>query len=232
MPSVATSGVRAKPELAAKFLALAVILAFGLVFVYQNVVHYFLNYNQSEFTAAASNHWILRRWLLMHMTGGTVALLSGPFQFWTGFRTRYARLHRWTGYFFLAGVAVGSLCALRMAFVTTLGRDWGIALLAMDLAWVTTTAMAYYAILKRHISIHMEWMLRAYVVTFSFVTLRSLGPIEDFLHVGPTSHFLPGEEHGSTFLWISWALPLLITEVILQLRGMSSRASGSKVSNR
>ena len=194
IPSVATSGVRATLEFAVKLIASAGILLVALAFVYQYVVHYFLNYNQAEFTAAASNHWILRRWLLVHMTGGTVALLSGPFQFWTGFRKRYARLHRWTGYFFLGGVAVGSVCAFRMAIVTTLGWDWGVALIALGLAWVTTTAMAYYAILRGRISIHKEWMVRAYVVTFSFVTYRSLGSVVDFLRLGPTSHLEPGIE--------------------------------------
>ena len=221
MPSLATSGVRTTPEFAAKLIASAGILLFALAFVYQYVVHYFMNYNQAEFTAAASNHWTLRRWLLMHMTAGTIALLSGPFQFWTGFRIRYARLHRWTGYFFLGGVVVGSISAFRMAIVTTLGLDWGVALVAMDFAWVTTTAIAYYAILRRCISIHKEWMVRAYVVTFSFVVLRSLGRIEDFL-LGPTSHLEPATE-----LWISWALPLFVTEVILQLRRMGlPRVSG------
>jgi hypothetical protein len=48
MPSVATSGVRAMPELTAKLLALAGILLVALAFVYQYVVHYFLNYTTKQ----------------------------------------------------------------------------------------------------------------------------------------------------------------------------------------
>jgi predicted membrane protein DUF2306 len=156
----------------------------------------------------------MRRWLLMHMTGGMVALLSGPWQFWTGFRARYARLHRWTGRIFLGGVAVGSMGAFRMAIATTFGWAFGFALLALATAWITTAGMAYYAILKRRIPIHKEWMVRAYVVTFAFVTFRVLN---DY---GPTSHLQPPDHRVITIGWASWVLPLLVVEVILQVRRM------------
>ena len=38
-------------------------------------------------------------------------------------------------------------------------------------AWLVTTAMAYYSIRKGLVALHKEWMIRAYVVTFAFVTL-------------------------------------------------------------
>ena len=79
-----------------------------------------------------------------------------------------------------------------------------------------TTAMAYYAILKRRIQIHKEWMVRAYVVTFAFVTFRVLN---DY---GPTSHLQPDNDRAITIGWACWVLPLLVTEVILQLRRMRS----------
>jgi hypothetical protein len=59
-------------------------------------------------------------------------------------------------------------------------------------------------------------MVRAYAVTFAFVTLRLLN---DY---GPTSQLQPANDRGVTLLWGSWALPLLVTEVIRQLRRMRS----------
>ena len=150
-----------------------------------------------------------------------VALLTGPWQFWTGFRARYARLHRWTGRIFLSAVAVGSVGAFRMATGTTFGWAFGFALAALATAWVTTAAMAYYAILKRRFQIHKEWMVRAYVVTFAFVTFRVLN---DY---GPSSQLQPGNDKAITIAWASWVLPLLVTEVILQLRRMRSPVSSS-----
>ena len=49
----------------------------------------------------APNYWMMRGWLLLHITAGTIAILTGPWQFWTGFRKRHARLHRWMGRIFL-----------------------------------------------------------------------------------------------------------------------------------
>lgn len=215
---------RKTPFLAGKVFASSAILAIAVAFVLRYVFRYYLHYNQAAFTdplRGAANYWSMRGWLLMHMSGGILALLSGPWQFWTGFRARYARLHRWTGRLFLFGVAVGSVGAYRMAIGTTFGWAFGFSLLALATAWFTTSAMAYYAILKRRIQVHREWMVRAYVVTFAFVTFRVLN---DF---GPTSHLQPDSDRALVISWTSWALPLLITEVILQLRRM--RAAGAPV---
>jgi uncharacterized membrane protein len=208
--------------LTAKLLGSAAILAVAVSFVGRYVFRYYLHYNQAAFSdpvRGAANYWAMRGWLLMHMTGGMLALLAGPWQFWTGFRTRYARLHRWTGRLFLCGVAIGSVGAFRMAVATTFGWPFGFGLIALATAWATTASMAYYAILRGQIQIHKEWMVRAYVVTFSFVTFRLFN---DF---GPTSRLEPAAERADTIVWASWVLPLLVAEVILQLRRMRSAAS-------
>jgi hypothetical protein len=61
-----------------------------------------------------------------------------------------------------------------MAVNTTFGWAQGVGLVGVATAWATTAGMAYYAILKRRIPIYKEWMVRAYVVTFAFVTFRLL----------------------------------------------------------
>ena len=228
MSTIATSGQaltshsKGTSNFTAKLLAWGAIVAVAIFFVLRYVFRYYLNYNEAAFTdpiRGAANYWVQRGWLLMHMTGGMVALLAGPWQFWTGFRARYARLHRWTGRFFLGGVAVGSIGAYHMAVVTTFGWASGFSLLVLATAWVTTAGMAYYAILKRRIQVHKEWMVRAYVVTFAFVTTRILS---DYL---PTSQLQPAGERNITIIWACWALPLLFAEVILQLRRMRSASA-------
>jgi hypothetical protein len=206
---------------AGKVIAWVALLIVAIAFVLKYVFRYYLHYNQAAFTdpnQGAANYWAMRAWLLMHMTGGMVALLTGPWQFWTGFRARYIRLHRWTGRIFLCAVAIGSVGAFRMAIGTTFGWAFGFSLIGLAVAWVSTAGMAYYAILKRRIQIHKEWMVRAYVVTFAFVTFRLLN---DY---GPTSHLQPDNDQAITIGWACWALPLLVTEVILQLRHLRSPA--------
>lgn len=219
LPPARTSSLQS----AAKVIGSAVLLIAAAAFVVKYVFRYYLNYNEAAFTnpaLGAANYWAMRGWLLMHMTGGMVALLTGPWQFWTGFRMRYARLHRITGRVFLCAVAIGSLGAFRMAIGTTFGWAFGFALFALATAWCTTAGMAFYAILNGKVQVHKEWMVRAYVVTFAFVTFRFLN---DYY---PGSRLQPDGDRAVTIGWACWALPLLFTEIILQLRQMrTARAS-------
>jgi predicted membrane protein DUF2306 len=218
-PSATPATKQTTPYFTAKIMGSAVLLAVAVAFVFRYAFRYYLHYNQAAFTdplRGAANYWVMRAWLLMHMTGGMLALLTGPWQFWTGFRARYHRLHRWTGRLFLSGVAIGSVGAVRMAVGTSFGWATAVWLLALALAWVTTSGMAYYTIRKGLVAIHKEWMVRAYVVTFAFVTFRVFN---DF---GPTSRLQPDSDRGTTIGWACWAVPLLVTEVILQLRRIRS----------
>jgi hypothetical protein len=84
-------------NLGAKLIASAVILIVTVSFVLKYVFRYYFHYNAAAFTdpvLGAPNYCAMRGWLLMHITGGMVALLIGSWQFWTGFRLRYAPLHR------------------------------------------------------------------------------------------------------------------------------------------
>jgi uncharacterized membrane protein YozB (DUF420 family) len=228
MSTLAASRTGAPPaqgktlNFAVKLIASAAILTAAAAFVRKYVVRYYLHYNPAFFTdpnVGAANYWAMRGWLLMHMTGGMIALLTGPWQFWTGFRMRYARLHRWTGRVFLTGVAIGSIGAYRMAVSTTFGWAFGFALLALATAWFSSAGMALYAILKGQVQTHKEWMVRTYVVTFAFVTFRVLN---DYY---PGSRLQPDGDRAITVGWASWVLPLLFTELILQLRRMRSPAA-------
>ena len=210
---------RTTPFLTPKLIATSAILAIVLFFVARYVFRYYLHYNEAAFTdplRGAANYWVMRGWLLAHMSGGMIAVFTGPFQFWTGFRNRYARVHRFMGYCYLTGVAIGIVGAVTMAINTTFG--WATAAWEFGLAsaWLATAGMAFYAIRKRKIAVHKEWMVRAYVVTFAFVTFRLLN---DF---PPLSRLQPGNDRANMIGWACWAVPLLFTEVILQLRRMSS----------
>ena len=71
--------------------------------------------------------------------------------------------------------------------------------------------MAYRAIRLKRIVQHREWMIRSYVITFAFVLFR-------FLDETSISQELMKDfgERGPTCIWLAWAVPLFIAEVILQ----------------
>jgi hypothetical protein len=153
-----------------------------------------------------------RGWLLVHIVGGTIALLSGPVQLWLGIADRRIDFHRKFGFAYIAGVAIGASGAFWFAAHPSFGWVYGAGLGSMAVAQVVTTAMAFVAIKRSLIEQHKEWMIRSYVVTFSFVTYRLFGVLIGPLQLGTVA------ELNIVLAWGSWALPLLLTEAILQGR--------------
>jgi len=181
------------------------------------VVHAALRY--LVFTEASYRIlWPNRYLLLPHFLGGTIALSCGLLQFWAGLRRKHPRVHRWTGRVYLLGVTLGAVGAYAMSFRSVLGWPFGVAAFVMASAWVSATAMAYVAIRSGQTKAHREWMLRSYVITFAFVTFRAMSLSPLFTGLGS----LP--ERYTVLLWISWVVPLLVTEVILQWRNVSALA--------
>jgi Predicted membrane protein (DUF2306) len=82
----------------------------------------------------------------------------------------------------------------------------------LALAWIATTGLAYAAIRTREIGLHREWMIRSYVVTFGFVFFRLW--LDPLMSLGIATR----PEIVSAVSWMCWALPLLVTEVVLSAR--------------
>ena len=153
-----------------------------------------------------------RGWLLMHIVGGMIALLTGPVQLWLGLADRGMAWHRRMGIGYMTGVAVGSFGAFYLSTHTDFGWVFGAGLFGLAVAWVTTTTLAYLAIKRSLTDQHKEWMIRSYVVTFAFVTFRVIQPALQAAEIGT-----PLEQLAVT-AWACWAVPLLITELVIQGR--------------
>jgi uncharacterized membrane protein len=203
------SSATSKLQRTVTILAWIVIIGLAVGFILRNAFPYYLHYNQATF----GRFWVRPGVLLLHTSGGIIALLTGPWQFWSGFRRAPMQVHRWTGILFLTGVALGSIGAVYLAITSTFEWAYGFGLFMMAAAWVSTAGLAYYAIRKGEVETHKEWMIRAYVVTFAFVTFR-------LFNLLAAPYLLPRADRLVTLSWASWVVPLLITELILQLRRM------------
>lgn len=154
-------------------------------------------------------------WIITHVAMGSVALLIGPFQLWMGFTGNKKPIHRRLGMIYLISIGISSLCSFYLAATTQVTWILGAGLAGLGLAWVITGSLAYIAIRRRLYQQHMEWMIRSYVVTLGFVFFR--------IFVGITGAFDIGTlfERLSAASWFCWAIPLLVTEAILQWRKIS-----------
>ena len=123
-----------KATLIAKSLAWVGIVGLAVGFILKYVFHYYLHYDQASFNP----YWPRRGGLLLHISGGMLALVTGPWQFWTGLRMKHMQVHRWTGRLFLLGAAMGVVGAAYLAFTTTFGWAFATGLIGLACAWAGT----------------------------------------------------------------------------------------------
>jgi uncharacterized membrane protein len=182
------------------------LIIFAGRFIIKDALPYF-GLNEEVFR----RFWGVRWWLVGHVAGGILALAIGPFQFWKAFRNKYLKVHRLLGKIYITAILLASISSTYLAWTSALAIHWtwSVALQGLALAWIVTVLMAYRSIMKRRIQIHKEWMIRSYVVTFAFVTFRWLVDLPFIVMLGD---FV---ERGPTVGWISWTIPLLVTEIVL-----------------
>ena len=179
----------------------------AIVFVAGAALPYFLSssYGPPEYAPR-------RGWLLLHIVGGIIALLTGPVQLWLGLSDRGMQWHRRMGIGYMTGVGIGSAGGFYLATHTDFGWIFGAGLFGLATAWVTTTTLAYLAIRRSLIDQHKEWMIRSYVVTFAFVTFRVIQPALQAAQIGTEL------EQLAVTAWACWAVPLLLIELVIQGR--------------
>ncbi len=157
-------------------------------------------------------YWPRHKWVYAHIIGGMAALLLGPAQLLLGLNRTNVLMHQILGGMYVFGVAIGGTAGLYLAIHTDFGWMFGISFAAMACAWLVSTMLATIAICRRFVQQHHEWMIRSYVVTFGFVTFRILVFAFDVTKTGTMV------ERMTAASWLSWSVPLLVTEWILQGR--------------
>lgn len=157
--------------------------------------------------------------VFVHALGGTVMLVFGAINLYLGATRQFFRLHRPLGLAYLFGGSISAISAIALAlgnghrkpsveFAVEPFRsnDLGWALASLGAAWLVCAAMGYRAALNRRIPSHQAWMIRSYVLVWSFVLCRLIGQVPSFPELGS----------GGATAWLSWIVPLMLCEVALQ----------------
>jgi hypothetical protein len=162
----------------------------------------------------------------VHMIGGTIMLAFGAANLFIGSTRKYFRFHRFIGTTYLLAGSIAAAVALvlglghvhnqSLAFTFDLATvsNSGIAVSTLALAWLTTAAMGYRAARNKRFDNHRAWMMRSYVLAWSFVFCRIASRVPEVGNLGS----------GEAFIWLSWVAPLIICEVFLQWRAGSNYA--------
>jgi hypothetical protein len=148
---------------------------------------------------------------VIHVAGGGVALLAGPWQFVARLRARRPRLHRATGYVYVTAVAFAGTAGLLMG-----PRAWGgtiaqLGFTMLAIAWLSTTAIGLRRILAGDREGHRAWMTRSFAIAFAAVSLRMQLPLLALVGVPPAIAY-------ATVAWSSWLPNLAVVQLVLVRR--------------
>ncbi|MEM7115951.1 MAG: DUF2306 domain-containing protein [Chloroflexota bacterium] len=154
--------------------------------------------------------------LLIHIFGGAVALLLGPFLFLPATRQK-KRLnwHRWLGRIYMISILFGGLSSFYIATFAHGGLPSTIGLMSLATLWLYTVGKAYTHIRNKDVQAHRRWMIRNYALTFSAVTLRL------YLGLGTALVMTTGLFSATftdvyiTTTWISWVPNLIFAEWLI-----------------
>lgn len=163
--------------------------------------------------------WQFRIPLIIHISGGILALAVAPFQFSQRFRTRYIKTHRLLGKIYVLSILISSLVAIYLTWTSALAVHWtwAVALQGLGLAWILTTLMAYITVKRGDLAAHRSWMLKSFIVTFVAVSFRVI-----YFDIIPFNALGTFVERAPTLVWLSWSVPILIVDFIIQLRKYSN----------
>lgn len=185
-----------------------VILSLSIYFIY-HTLHFF------RFTKEDLGKYFDIRWILiLHISGGAIALLIGPFQLWEKFRTKRWRLHRVLGFIYLLAILVSSTCAIYLSVTTAfqVNNPYAFSLHIWIGVWVVSTFIAYYAAIKRKFLLHQEWMTRSYIATVAFVLSALILRLPQVQRYGNFAEISP------SIFWFGWAVPFFVYDIILSAR--------------
>jgi uncharacterized membrane protein len=119
--------------------------------------------------------------LVLHVVGGMLALLLGPWQFVSRLRVRRPRVHRALGYGYVLGVALGAAAGLLLAPTAYGGVVSSLGFAALGACWAGTTLRGVMSARVGRYAEHRRWMVLSFSLSFAAVTLRLwLGAVQGF----------------------------------------------------
>ena len=184
------------------------ILSLSAWFYLDDAVGYLFGYRSPRFGETFFNNQF---WFGAHILGATCSLFLGPIQFWKKIRTKYLRFHRLTGKIYIVGSLMAAICAFRLTLAfPCVGCRY--SLFPLSALFLLTTLMAWYAIKRRNIEAHRQFMVRSYTCALAFVFVRLIQVIPIGFIFAP----IPEPEVQNVVIeWTFSILPLLLVELFM-----------------
>jgi uncharacterized membrane protein len=153
---------------------------------------------------------------LIHILPGLLFMLLGPLQFIKGLRRRRPVLHRWTGRIFLICGAIIGVSALTMGSIMPIGGvNETAAVTVFALLFLFCLYKAFGYIRRGKVTLHREWMIRAFAIGPAVATIRPIVGI--FFATSRLTHIGPHEFFGTAF-WLGFTVQTMAAEAYIRTR--------------
>ncbi|HKW57818.1 MAG TPA: DUF2306 domain-containing protein [Candidatus Acidoferrum sp.] len=148
---------------------------------------------------------------LIHIVPGLLFMILGPLQFIPNLRARHPRFHRINGRVFLSSALIVGISALVMSFGMPAigGVNQAAATILFGTFFLFALSKAFLHIRRRELSLHRQWMIRAFAVGLAVATIR---PIVGFFFATSRLTGLTPHEFFGTAFWIGFTLQLIAAE--------------------
>lgn len=163
------------------------------------------------FTFASTEHMAHHAIVYVHAIGGVAMLGLGAAALYIGWTRRAFKRHRWFGYGYLLVGGIGAATALLLSVLAPHEpRSLYVATGALAAAWLAVAFMAWRAAHNRRFDSHRDWMVRSYLLSWTFVGCR----MANVLSLFPSLR----AEAVTAQIWLFWVIPYLLCEMALQWR--------------
>ncbi len=154
--------------------------------------------------------------ILIHVAASLVALAVGPFQFIPSLRRRRT-LHRTLGMIYFSMVFIGGISGLFTATIAQGGIISQLGFMVLALLWMYTAGRALRAVKLGDYTVHSEWAMRSFALTFAAVTIRAQ------LGIGFASGYA-FEDFYWMLSWTCWIPNLIVAEWIIRKNRLSGKS--------
>lgn len=166
--------------------------------------------------------------LLLHVGGGAVAMLLGPFQFIKGIRRKHLTIHKILGRTYALACLVGGGAGLIMATRAFGGFSAGLGFGMLAVLWIGTIVMAVVRVRQQNIVAHREWVVRSFALTLAAFTLRIYLPVHGIL-LGTEVIELEFIQMYRAVGWLCWVPNLIVAEWYINSTRSKSQNSPAQV---
>lgn len=147
--------------------------------------------------------------LYLHAIAGLTVIVAGTAALYIGWTRRAFKRHKWFGYTYLVlGSAMAVLAIVLSIKAPHEPRSLYVATGTLAVVWLSVAAMAFRAARNQRFLIHRDWMIRSYVLTWTFIGCRIAGNFGLFPGLGA--------EGVTAAIWVNWIIPFVLCEIAIQ----------------